>query len=321
MKKIAFGLFTLTLILTACAPPTPAPVDQPSIIIGQPTRGSAEMAPAQIAALTHLSVTLNLPADQITLISTEAVTWPDGCLGVQRPDVMCTQALVEGFKIVFEANGREYELHTDKTGSAVVIASGLDVNSLIEDVLIAQLAENLGLDADNISVLSNESVEFSDACLGVVMQDVMCAEVITPGRIVVLRSDGVQYEYHVSEDGTRIQPATFALTWSRDGGIAGFCDRLTVFLSGEVYGNRCKSEPNGSMDTLANLLSATEREQFNEWMAEYGSMTLDASQPKDVADGMSLVIVLYGRGKDKPDKDAESELFTWSQNLFQKLYN
>ena len=321
MKKFAVGLLISILFLTACAPPTPAPVDQPSLIVEQPTKGTTEMTPAQIAALTHLSMELNLPADRITLVSTETVTWPDGCLGVQKMGVMCTQALVDGYRIIFDANGKEYEVHTNKTGSSAALASGTELNDAIADVLVTQLSENLGLDANAISVVSNEPVEFSDTCLGVAMQDMMCAEVITPGRIVVLEANGIQYEYHVSDDGTRIQPATLALTWSREGGIAGFCDNLTVFLSGEVYGNQCKSQPNGTMGTLANTLSAEKMGQFQAWITDYATITLDASDPTGVADGMSLKLQLYGTGSKKPNDDARNELFTWAQDLFQKLYS
>ena len=30
------------------------------------------------------------------------------------------------------------------------------------------------------------------------------------------------------------------MTWKREGGIAGFCDSMTVYLSGEVHANSCK---------------------------------------------------------------------------------
>lgn len=320
MKKLAFGLFIAALVLTACTPPTPAPTDQPSLIFEDPGDGGSERTPAQNAALTLLAQTLGLPIDQIKLVATESVTWPDGCLGVQRPGQMCTQALVEGFKVTLETGGGEYVVHTNESGSAAVIASGLDENSLIELALIRQLAGNLDLNEVDVSVVSNEPVEFADSCLGVAMQDVTCAEVITPGRIVVLETEGVRYEYHTSEDGAQIQPATLVMTWSREGGIAGFCDQLTVFLSGEVYGNQCKSQPNGTMGTLAALLTPAERTEFQGWIAEYGSVTIDASDPKGVADGMTLILSLYGNGSAKPLKDVETELFTWAQELFQKLY-
>jgi hypothetical protein len=171
-----------------------------------------------------------------------------------------------------------------------------------------------------VSVVKNEVVEFSDGCLGVPLQDVMCAQVITPGRIVVLEADGTQYEYHTNEDGSRIQPATLALTWSREGGIVGFCDRLTVFLSGEIFGSQCKSQPEGTMGTFADLLTANERLQFNDWIDKYGQTTLDASDPKGTADGMLLVIELFGNGKGKPGKPVQQEIFTWAQEVFQELY-
>lgn len=319
MRRFLMTAAALALLVTACAPPTPA--QPPSIIIEEPTRGSTDMTPAQIAALTHLSETLNLSADQITLISTESVTWPNGCLGVERLGVMCTQALVEGYRIIFEAEGREYEVRTNESGSAVVIAGGLEISSMIETVLIRQLAENLGLNEADISVVSDEPVEFADACLGVVMQDVMCAEVLTPGRIVVLEAKDVQYEYHVSEDGMHIQPATLAMTWARDGGIAGFCDRLTVFLSGEVYGSRCAGQPDGTMGIFSDLLTSEQREQFDDWVRQYGELSMDASDPKNVSDRMTITLEFFGTGTQTSAAASDSqELLEFAQSLYQELY-
>ena len=328
MKRVFVYLVACLFLMTACTPKTLT--EPPSLIIEQPsdlnptpkpTELPVDLTPAQSAAVSLLSGTLNLPVEQIALISTEAVTWPDGCLGVKRDEMMCTQALVEGFKITLEVGGNQYEMHTDQDGSAVVLAMDLPMDGLIESALIAQLAINLGLNQSDISVVSSEKMEFADACLGVVMQGVMCAEVITPGYVVVLEVGGIQYEYHVSDDGRLIQPATLALTWKREGGFVGFCDSLTVFLSGEVYGNQCKSQPNGTMGTFATLLSPDEKDQFTAWIEDYGSVTLDASDPKGTADGMTNEVVLFGNGKGKPGKPVEGDIFTWAQELFQKLYN
>jgi len=198
----------------------------------------------------------------------------------------------------------------------VITGAGL---SPLEYAVVNQLSKNLGLDIKDVSVSKNEIVEFGDGCLGVPMQDVMCAQVITSGHVIVLEANGTYYEYHTDEDGLRMQPATIALTWSRDGGIAGFCDRLTVFLSGEVFGSQCKSQ-DGRMGIFTDLLSVKERSQFNSWMGQYGEKTLDASDPKGTADGMLLVIELFGDGKGKPGKPVQEEIFTWAQAVFQELY-
>lgn len=333
MKKYVWILILLIWILGACAP-KPKPTEQslfpnddsypnPSYPNGDNSSPQAPMdlTPAESAAVAALSGTLNLPPGQITVVSSEAVTWPDGCLGVQRMGVMCTQALVEGFRIVLAVDGKEYEYHTNQNGSAVVPASGLQAFASVEGAVIAQLAANLGLKESNISVVSKSDVEFADTCLDVALSNVTCAQAATPGMIIVLEADGVQYEYHVSADGTHVQPATLALIWTREGGIAGFCDSLTVFLSGEVYGNQCKSQPNETTGAFATLLSNTEREQFNTWFKELGQVNLDMSDPEGVSDRMEVKLAFYGSGKGTLSKADEQGLLLWVQTLYQKLYS
>jgi hypothetical protein len=191
----------------------------------------------------------------------------------------------------------------------------------VEEVVIKQLADNLGLKESDISVVSNSEVEFGDACLGVAMPEVMCAQVVTPGRIIVLEANGIQYEYHVSADGTRIQPATVAITWKREGGIAGFCDNLTIFLSGEVYGNQCKAQPNGTEGILKNLVSKSELDLFNRLMTEVGHVDIDASDPAGVADQMTVQLSIFGKGSGSLTDADKQKLLNALQTLIQKLYS
>jgi len=111
------------------------------------------------------------------------------------------------------------------------------------------------------------------------------------------------------------------MTWRREGGIAGFCDSMTVFLSGEVYGHQCRSDSGETVNNFAALLSASEQKQFSGWMTKFGQVNLDASDPKGVSDRMTNMLVLYGIGNGKPDKTEEQALFLWAQDLFQKLYS
>jgi len=191
----------------------------------------------------------------------------------------------------------------------------------VEDTVIQILAENLGLEKDKISVKSNEEVKFGDDCLDIAFLGATCTKAATPGRVIILEANGMEYQYHTSVDGDSILPATLALTWTREGGIAGFCDRLTVFLSGEIYGTNCRSQPTETVSSFATLLSASELKQFNSWFLKYGEVNLDFSDPVGVADGMTNTLVFYGNGSGKPSKTDEQALFTWAQNLFQKLHS
>jgi len=336
MKKYFWVVILLVWMFTACTP-KPQPTQQSLI----PNEGSypndsypntsypngdnsssqlpANLTPAESAAITALSDKISMPAEQIKFVSAEAVNWPNGCMGVQKIGVMCTQAIVPGYKIVLQANSSLYEFHTNKDGSRIVEMGAVAPAGVVEKKVIKQLATNLGLKESDISVVSTADVEFPDSCLGVAMANVMCAQIVTAGQIIVLQANDVQYEYHANSDGSIIQPATIALTWKREGGIAGFCDNLTVFLSGEVYGSQCKPQSKETTGAFAKLLSATEREQFNTWFKELGQVSLDASNPVGVADRMVVTLEFYGNGKGTAGKSNEQALFLWAQNLFQKL--
>jgi hypothetical protein len=192
--------------------------------------------------------------------------------------------------------------------------------SSVEDAIAQLLADNLDLDTSAVSVKSNHEVEFNDACMDVVaFSDVTCAQVVTPGRVVVLEAHGIEYEYHTTPEGDVIHPVTLALTWTREGGIAGFCDRLVVFLSGEIYATNCKSQPAEAAGTFAEFLSASEMSQFNTWFTRFGEVDLDVSDPVGVADGMKNTLVFYGDGTGKPGKADQQSLLEWAQSLYAKL--
>jgi len=93
---------------------------------------------------------------------------------------------------------------------------------------------------------------------------------------------------------------------------------MTVFLSGEVYVNNCKGQPEGRMVTFATLLTASELKQFNAWIEEFGQADLDASDPEGVADRMVRTLSFFGNGNGKLVISDEEALFTWAQDLFQK---
>lgn len=136
-KRIAITLSMAAVLLAACAPqaevlptqapPTPAvPTAVPPTATGQPeataTPIRVDLTPAQRAAVQALMDQLNITADKVTLLSTEAVEWPNGCMGVVHMGVMCTQNVVPGFKVVLSVSAQTYEYHTNQDGTAVVYA-------------------------------------------------------------------------------------------------------------------------------------------------------------------------------------------------------
>jgi hypothetical protein len=74
------------------------------------------------AAQQDLAGKLGIPMSQITVVSMTPVEWPDSCLGVSTPGIMCAQIVTSGYLIVLEAEGTEYNYHTDLTGENIILA-------------------------------------------------------------------------------------------------------------------------------------------------------------------------------------------------------
>ena len=49
--------------------------------------------------------------------------WSDGCLGLGKPDEICTQALVSGWRVVVTDGLRDWTYRTNDTGKAIALES------------------------------------------------------------------------------------------------------------------------------------------------------------------------------------------------------
>ncbi|MBI5290504.1 MAG: hypothetical protein HY872_01340 [Chloroflexi bacterium] len=235
MKKLLLLNLTLALMV-ACGAATPASTLPPPPDAGPaPTTTAvppADLTPAQLAAMDALSTALGFPLSQIKVTATEPVDWPDGCLGVPRIGMPCSQAVTPGFRITLEAEGRRYEYHTDATGSRV--------------------------------------------------------EAFTLAAVM--------------------------LTWHREGGIAGFCDDLSVYLDGRASAQSCKTNeayPKGQ-------LTAEELAQLNTWAAAFGVV---ATEIKDlaIADAISVTITLNGSGATQPNAANLQAMSAWAQTVYERV--
>jgi hypothetical protein len=76
-----------------------------------------------VQAKARLAQHLGVSADEITAVSAEFVEWSDACLGVHSAGQMCAQVITPGYRIMLEAAGKQYEVHTDRNGTSVAILS------------------------------------------------------------------------------------------------------------------------------------------------------------------------------------------------------
>lgn len=88
-----------------------APTPEGSRVTGEVPR---ELLDQIIADLVQK---LGVEPSAIKLVQAEAVVWRDGSLGCAQPGRFYTQALVDGYKVVLEANNVTYDYHASSSGS------------------------------------------------------------------------------------------------------------------------------------------------------------------------------------------------------------
>ena len=97
MKRLFVSMILLMIVISACAPQAAA-TEEPAPVEEQPTHVNVDLTPAQRLAISKLAENLGLTPDKIKLVSTEAVDWPDSCLGVSTEGIMCSQVVTPGFR-------------------------------------------------------------------------------------------------------------------------------------------------------------------------------------------------------------------------------
>jgi hypothetical protein len=63
-----------------------------------------------------LSKRLSIPAGKLRVLEASRQSWPNGCLGLEKPGEMCTFMIVEGWRVVLSDGSRRWVYRTDSRG-------------------------------------------------------------------------------------------------------------------------------------------------------------------------------------------------------------
>ncbi len=89
-----------------------------SLLLAPPSLASPEPPNSVIAATRQdLSQKTNISVNRLQIQAAQPQTWPDGCLGLAKLGEFCTQALVEGWRIILTDNQKTWVYRTDSSGA------------------------------------------------------------------------------------------------------------------------------------------------------------------------------------------------------------
>jgi hypothetical protein len=300
--------------------------------------GSLRVLPAAVlAARQALSEQTGIPLEQIRLVRIESIEWRNSCMGVTTPGLNCMDVIVPGYLIVFEANGRQYEYHTNQDGSRVVPASGLVVptgvlltwTSLAEpcvtievglrDVRYGACGSQLALAGYYLpqrqAVLESfarlyASFETQTAS-GIVSLGGLGLVTATPAEMRMLAEWGslVYGEAGNSRDGT---PLKMAIRWHQEGGIAGFCDDLGVYRTGFAILTSCRE---GAQNLIRPRLDSHQLEMLYGWIDSLASFEFTQTDPA-AADALFMSLEFAGQGTEAAGDDVQQAMLDLVAELF-----
>jgi hypothetical protein len=109
---------TLVLVLSGCAglgmeEPTATPA--PTQAEGEEGVWTKEEVVEAVKA--DLAERLEIDQAEISVVSAESRDWEDASLGCPEEGEMYAQVITQGFQIILEADGAEYDYRTDNLGS------------------------------------------------------------------------------------------------------------------------------------------------------------------------------------------------------------
>lgn len=103
-------------------------------------------------------------------------------------------------------------------------------------------------------------------------------------------------------------------TFSRQGGIAGFCDEVILYADGRAVISSCRGKH------IEKKLSPQEFQQMSDWMKRFAPFEFTYSDPQAVADGMSISWSFRGRGTHPVDAATQEQMQEFLSGLMRALY-
>jgi hypothetical protein len=306
---IMCSMLAVLLLITACTSATPTPLAP---------GGEHPEVPAVIRQA--IAEQLNIDIADLEIEQVELVDWPDACLGLATEDQLCAQVITPGYQVFLDVNNTRYEYRTDESGDLVVLATAPQ-EPVDNPIIIWSFSDENGCQMAHIS----EQAVAAGPCNGPLLPgrfvspdrqarltglatkfaafqvETQAGEISFNGQGQITATPSQQRmiaewsRLVVQESISGRSGASWGLvfTWDREGGIAGFCDHLEVFASGEAYASNCKAtagDPQGQVQLNDSQLRA-----LYGWLDNYTSFEYEQSDPA-TADSMTTRIVFFGSG-------------------------
>ncbi len=333
--QVLLATTLIAVLSTACMQPTGTPVPGTPV----PSTPAIDSDAAVKAAKNSLADQLRINVDSVQLLFAQSIQWPDSCLGVTQSGIMCAMHVVDGYLIQLSANDQTYELHTNLDGSQIVRVPGLIPTPAGISFTVGTGEQcQIFLIEENQNVLhgscdkSLETTPFIEAYRASELDHYIASyhsfTLNTPNGFVNFIGKGdteasssqqrsmAAWADMVANEITagRSSAGTgLVIGWHREGGLAGFCDDVTIYASGVAAATTCKS---GKAEEVGKIwLNREQIDQLYQWFDNFARFEYNPAT-NATADAMTIELVFEGQGKNSASEDDQAAIASFAQDIY-----
>lgn len=349
MKILLKTLCVLSLsILAACSPASTATPTLPASPSALPSKTNTPAAtpteePVPEAVLMigqTLAQQLHLGQNQVAIASLEKRTWKDSCLEIALEGATCSKKQIPGYKVIFQVGEDQYTYHMDESGDILRLVSApvpqvgnpIIAWQFLDDYCQSALIGDKGVafgECNAPMIATSLNSEERQADFEYFAESFFPFQAETPAGKVIFTGNGTQKPtlsekrmiaewarlvYIEAISGRSGASYGIALAWHREGGIAGFCDDISVYLTGEVYATSCKS---GAPTGLGrSRLDAAQLTQIYTWVDNLDEFEISQSDGEGVMDSLTTYLAFSGTGSQQPDEEVKEAILKFASELY-----
>jgi hypothetical protein len=142
---------------------------------------------------------------QFKIVSATPQTWGNGCLDLGSPAEMCTQMLVEGWRVEASDGAQTWIYHTDGVGTNLRLAEA-DQATLPTPVarkVLNTIAQQVRVPVAKLNITEVKSAVWN-GCLGIYQAKRPCTKIAIQGWQIIASDRYRSWVYHLNQDGSKV---------------------------------------------------------------------------------------------------------------------
>lgn len=207
--RLIAGLSLLSLLSTQSFPAYSLTLNSSLLMaeqrVNRPTSSNRLPVSIAIRVREKAAEVMGVPLSRVSILNAERRTWPNGCLGLELSDILCTQARVDGWLVTVNSDGHGLLYRTDNRGEIVYLENGLSVLPASVQQAVFKAVQTQSRIPPNQLRVTQAHPRIWDGCLGIQQPGILCPQIAIYGWQVTVQGRGQRWVYNTNQNGTQVR--------------------------------------------------------------------------------------------------------------------